>query len=413
MPWLETDVREQRIQFIVEATATDANLSAICRRYGISRQTGYRWLDRYKTAGSLVGVMERSRRPVRSPNRTSAEQTARIVSLRRQYGWAGRKLRVLLAADGLGCSTATIDRIIRREGLVDPEASHRPAVTRFERAAPNELWQMDFKGQYPVGAGQWCFPLSVLDDHSRYAVGLFAMASTEGTPVATALRACFERSGLPEAMLVDHGTPWWCASNGHGLTTFAVGLIAQGIDLIYSGVRHPQTQGKVERFHRTLGHRLRQWGLPPQLADFPPLLDRFRLEYNEVRPHEATQLRPPATCYTPSPRAYAADPPPWIYPPGLEVHRVDQAGCISPGGGRYFVCQALATREVGCQRFDQRLLVRYRHLYVREIDVRTGRTFPLLARTAPTGVADALDVVAGGGIVQPSRRRDRRASSLP
>jgi transposase InsO family protein len=414
MPWLETNVREQRMQFIVEATAPDANLSAICRQYGVSRKTGYRWLDRYEAAGSLLGLAERSRRPDNSPQRTSAVRTARIVALRREYGWAGRKLRVLLAAEGVACSTATIDRIIRREGLVDPGESHRPAVTRFERAAPNELWQMDFKGQYPVEGGQWCFPLSVLDDHSRYAVGLFAMHSTEGAPVHTALRGCFERYGLPLAMLVDHGSPWWNAANGHGLTTLSVALIAQGIELIYSGVRHPQTQGKVERFHRTLGHRLRQWGLPPDLAGFPPVLDRFRVEYNEVRPHEATQLRPPATCYTASPRAYVAQPPTWVYPPGLEVLRVDQAGCISDGNRRYFVCQALATHGVGCQRFDQRLLVRYRHLYIREIDLRTGRTFPLLGRTAPpatAGRADDIDGVAGDGIVLPSRRRDRRAWS--
>ncbi|MEP6918182.1 MAG: IS481 family transposase, partial [Acidobacteriota bacterium] len=351
MPWLETDVREQRIQFIVEATAADANLSALCRRYRISRKTGYKWLARYEAAGSLIGVAERSRRPTTSPCRTDASRTARVVALRRQYGWAGRKLRVLLAAEGLACSTATIDRIIRREGLVDPADSHRPARQRFARATPNELWQMDFKGQYPLSDGTWCFPLSVLDDHSRYAVGLFAMTNTSGAPVHLALRGCFERYGLPQAMLVDHGTPWWNASNGHGLTTFSVALLAQGIDLIYSGVRHPQTQGKVERFHRTLGRRLRQWGVPTEWAGFPPALDRFRVEYNEVRPHEATQLTPPATRYTASPRPYVADPAPWVYPPGLEVRRVDHTGCLSDAGGRDFANQALATHAVGDQRF--------------------------------------------------------------
>jgi transposase InsO family protein len=295
----------------------------------------------------------------------------------------------LLAAEGVICSTATIDRIIRREGLVDPADSHRPALKRFERAAPNELWQMDFKGQYPV-RGAWCFPMSVLDDHSRYAVGLFAMTSTAGEPALTALRGCFERYGLPLAMLVDHGCPWWSASNGHGLTTFSVALIAQGIDLIYSGVRHPQTQGKVERFHRTLGRRLRQWGLPSEVAGFSPALDRFRREYNEIRPHEATQLTPPATRYTASPRPYVAHPPAWIYPPGLEVRRVDHTGSISVSGRRHFVCQALATHVVGYQRFDQRLLVRYRHLYIREIDVETGRSRPLLSRTASLDANNVL-----------------------
>jgi transposase InsO family protein len=383
MPWLETDVREQRMQFVVAATAAGANVSAICRHFASSRKTGYRWLHRYKEGQSLTGLAERSRRPTSRPSRTSPADTACVVALRRQYGWAGRKLRVLLAPAGVTCSTATIDRIIRREGLVDPAESHRPALQRFERAQPNELWQMDFKGQYPVRPGTWCFPLSVLDDHSRYAVGLFAMTSTEGAPVHAALQGCFERYGVPLAMRVDHGSPWWNTSNGHGLTRLSVALITQGIDLIYSGVRHPQTQGKVERFHRTLGTRLRQWGVPTTLADFPPALDRFRQEYNDVRPHEATQLTPPAMKYHASPRAYMATPPAWVYPSTCEVHRVDRTGCISDRGRRYFVCQPLAAANVGCQRFDQRLLVRYRHLYIREINLRTGRSRPLLSRTAP------------------------------
>src|SRR5215207_2294802 len=123
-------------------------------------------------------------------------------------------------------------------------------------------------------------------------------------------------------MLVDHGTPWWSTSNGHGLTALAVALIAQDIDLIYSGVRHPQTQGKVERFHRTLARRLRQWGVPQSLAAFPAVLDRFRAEYNDIRPHEATDLTPPATRYTASPRPYRATPRPWSYSSDLDVHRV-------------------------------------------------------------------------------------------
>lgn len=380
MPWLETNVREQRIQFVIDASKPSANFSAVCRQYGVSRRTGYRWIERYQATGSLTALAERSRRPHQSPRRTAAAITARIVALRREYGWAGRKLQVLLADEGVHRSTATIDRIIRREGLVDPRQSHRPALTRFERAAPNELWQMDFKGQYPTVGEQSCFPLSVLDDHSRYAVGLFAMPSTTAGPVQTALIRCFKRSGVPVAMLIDHGTPWWSTSNGHGLTALSVSLIAQGIDLIYSGVRHPQTQGKVERFHRTLGERLRQWGVPATLRGFGRALERFRLEYNDVRPHEATGLRPPATRYRVSPRAYVARPAAWDYPVGLDVRRVDHAGCVNKDGMRHFVCQALAAQWVGCQQVDQRLLVRYRHLYVREINLRTRHSRPLIGR---------------------------------
>ena len=208
MPWLETDVREQRIAFVVEALQPAVNRSALCRKRGISRKTGDKWLGCYAAAGSLSGLAERSRRPTHSPARTGARVTARVVALRRAYGWAGRKLQRLLAAEDLALSPATIDRIIRREGLVDPDEAHRPARQRFERSQPNELWQLDFKGQYPLARPGWCFPLSVLDDHSRYAVGLWALAGTAGAPVHAALVRCFEHYGVPDAILIDHGIPW-------------------------------------------------------------------------------------------------------------------------------------------------------------------------------------------------------------
>ncbi len=387
MPWLETNVHEQRLQFVMAARAPGAGLSEVCRQFGVSRTTGYRWLRRYQATQTLASVVAHSRRPQHSPQRTEAAVVARVVALRQTYGWAGRKLQVLLRAEGLTLATATIDRIIRREGLVAAADAHRPALTRFERDAPNELWQMDFKGQYPLRDGTACFPLSVLDDHSRFAVGLFPLTGTAGAPVLAALRQCFERYGLPAALLVDHGTPWWNASNGHGLTTVSVALLAQGIDLVYSGVRHPQTQGKVERFHRTLGLRLRQWGVPQDLATFAPALARFRTEYNEVRPHEATQLTPPATRYAPSPRAYQLTPRPWDYPSGWDLARVDHAGCLSHAGRRYFVCQALAGQRVAMRPLDGVLVVQYRDYYIRELDLTTGRSVPLLARVTSTPVS--------------------------
>ena len=387
MPWLETNVHEQRLEFVMAARAPGACLSVVCRQFGVSRTTGYRWLRRYQATQTLASVVAHSRRPQHSPRRTEAAVVARVVALRQCYGWAGRKLQVLLRAEGITLATATIDRIIRREGLVAAADAHRPALTRFERDAPNELWQMDFKGQYPLRDGTACFPLSVLDDHSRFAVGLFPLTGTAGAPVLAALRQCFERYGLPAALLVDHGTPWWNPSNGHGLTTVSVALLAQGIDLVYSGVRHPQTQGKVERFHRTLGLRLRQWGVPQDLATFAPALARFRTEYNEVRPHEATQLTPPATRYTPSPRAYQPEPRPWEYPTGWAITRVDQAGCLSQAGRRYFVCQALAGQRVATHPLDRVLLVQYRDYYIRELDLTTGRSVPMLARVTSTPVS--------------------------
>ena len=377
MPWRETKVQEQRLAFIVAAQRAGANRRALCREFGISPQTGYKWLARTAAEGVLAGTRERSRRPRRSPTQIAPTLEAAIVAMRREYGWAGRKLQRLLAAEGWQCSPATIDRVIRRQGLTDPDEQHAPAPHRFEAPHPNALWQLDFKGQYPVRDG-WSYPLSVLDDHSRFAVALAALPSTSGALVHTVLRQCFETYGVPEAILCDHGAPWWHTGAGHGLTRVSVFLLEQDIELRHGRIAHPQTQGKVERFHRTLARRLRQWGVPTRHADFPPVLARFRTEYNDLRPHAALGQHPPAQRYRPSPRAFVPTPTPWSYPATHHVLRVNANGELAYAGRRYFVCDALATKWVGCHPIGDRVLVGFRQTYVRELDLRTGRSVPLL-----------------------------------
>ena len=191
MPWKETDVQSERIRFVVEVEQGLRPFSQSCRRYGISRKTGYKWLYRYREAGSLSGVLERSRRPLRSPGRTELEIEERGVQLRQRYGWGGRKLAHLLGEEGIELGHATVDRIVRRRGLVLAGDRQSPAVERFERSAPNELIQMDFKGQFPLACGAECFPLSLLDDHSRYAQRLTALPSTATEGVRSVLRSSF------------------------------------------------------------------------------------------------------------------------------------------------------------------------------------------------------------------------------
>ena len=203
--------------------------------------------------------------------------------------------RVVLQRDeGIQIGRMTVNRILMRNGLLREEDRHRPATRRFEMSRPNALWQMDFKGQFPMGRG-FCYPLSVLDDHSRYLVGLDAMASPSLEGVEGSLIGIFERYGLPESMLMDHGTPWWSANNGHGLTRLSVMLIEQGIQLRYSGVGHPQTQGKVEKWHDTLRRAVRHEGqIPEDLSGWEELLAPIRHNYNQVRPHEGIDMQVPA-----------------------------------------------------------------------------------------------------------------------
>ncbi len=216
--------------------------------------------------------------------------------------------------------------------------------------------------------------MSVLDDHSRYNVGLFALSSKRTPGVQRSLIDCFERCGVPEAMLVDHGIPWWGNTNGYGLTKLSVFLIKQGVDLIYGAPYHPQTRGKVERFHRTLDETLRYVGMPNTIAGFIAAFASISQTYNYHRPHESLDMQVPAERYTPSPQAYNPSPAPWTYPSGAEVRRLNSAGCLEYMSSRYFVCEALAHEKVCYEKFSDHLLVTYRHMYIREINLSTGRT---------------------------------------
>ncbi len=389
MPWKRMDVDEQRMQFVIRASSGTERMTALCREFGISRPTGYLWRQRYRQASSLTQVSERSRRPRHSPQRTTARKEQRVVLLRQQTGWGAKKLRVLLHEEEIPLAVRTIHRILERHGLVSEDA-HGPAPGRFERSEPNELWQMDSKGKYPLADGE-CHPLSIVDDHSRYAVGLYALPELSGAKAFPFLVETFRRYGVPQAMLMDRGTLWWSAWNGWGLTRLSVRLIEQGIQLLYGRVRHPQTQGKVERFHRTLGEALRHRGVPQQFGQWAAALEEFRSSYNQRRPHEALGMKRPAERYQRSPRSYQERVKEWEYPAGSEVQRLNSQGMLSDERHRWFVCGALANQRVRVERFDRKLLVSYRHMYVREIDLRRrGSRALVVARGTTENAAVAL-----------------------
>ena len=387
MPWGETGVVDQRRQFVVLARNRAKPITQLCRDFGIARSTAYKWLERYAAAGHLNALEDRSRRPKRSPNRTPEKLERRVVELRDQYGWGGRKLQVLLLEEGIDLTEPTVNRILTRRGLIDKEKSKKPATRRFERDRPNELWQMDFKGEHALEGQGWCYPLTILDDHSRYLMGLSALNCQKRIVVQPRLLRAFEEFGLPDAMLMDHGVPWWSTTNGHGLTRFSVWLIKQNIDLIYSAVRHPQTQGKIERLHRTLKQSLKHRGCRKTLPGFRQRFQYFRAEYNNVRPHEALSMETPASRYRPSVRSYDPSPPPWDYPNGADVRKLDTQGKLRIPRGQYFVCEALAEEYVMCQEFDGKLLVSFRNMEIREIELATGRTMAMVRPVARTRVS--------------------------
>ena len=377
MPWRSRDVEQQRMAFVIRASSGQESMRALCGEFEIARSTGYQWKRGLAECGSLAELGEQSRRPHHSPRKTAAGIEQEVVGLRRQYGWGARKLQVLLAEKGRHLPVSTINRIIERNGLVEELSRGRPALQRFERAEPNQLWQMDFKGDYPVAEGR-CYPLSLLDDHSRYLVGLYPLSHPDGGLVAASLVEAFERCGVPEAILTDHGTPWWSNTNQWGLTWVAVAVMKQNIRLCFSGFRHPQTQGKVERFHRTLKLDLLHHGQPKTMIGFAQQLSRFRQTYNEPRPHEALRMQRPAEHYRASTRAYEPTPAEFSYPEAWTLSRLNTQGMLSHRGRRYFVCEALAGQTVAWQPLADKWLVRYRNMYVREIDPKTGSTNPLV-----------------------------------
>ena len=370
MPWKRMEVRAQRVEFVVRALRGGEPLSRLCQEFGISRPTGYKWLERYRASG-VEAIAERSRRPLHSPTQTAAELEMRIVALRQLYlDWGARKLAVLLTRQGIEVPTSTVHRVLLRHGLVRDQDRHAAATGRFERARPNELWQMDFKGpkQWPRAMT----PLSVIDDHSRYLVALEATARPDGRLVQRHLERAFWECGLPEAMLMDHGTPWWNWQSFAGSTQLGLWLMRQGIQLHFSGVRHPQTQGKVERFHGSLERALNCRGLPA--SKHQQWLDDYRREHNHIRPHEALGMQTPASRWQPSPRRYNPQPPAWEYPEGAWTLKVDCQGTIDIGGQRFRIAKTLAGERVRIAPVEDHFLVYYCNTLVRELDPATKRS---------------------------------------
>jgi transposase InsO family protein len=302
MPWREVSAMDERREFVRLAMMEGANRRELCRRFGISADVGYKWLARWRAGDVDLG--DRSRRPHVSPRRSSEELEGRVLDVRDAHpAWGARKIVSLLARRGAVMpAVSTVHEILRRHGRIDPlNPSADPAPLRFEREAPNQLWQMDFKGWMTLVGRERCHPLTIIDDHSRFVPCLKACANQEGQTVQAHLKKTFVRHGLPEAIFVDNGSPWGDAS-GERWTWLGVWLLKLGVDLIYSRPFHPQSRGKNERFHRTLKAEVFALRRFHTFAEVQRALDGWRDVYNFERPHEAIGQKPPATRWRPSPR---------------------------------------------------------------------------------------------------------------
>lgn len=306
MVWKVTSQMSVREEFVALATAEAANVRELCRRFGVSPKTGDKWIARYRVSG-VAGLANQSRRPDCSPETTSAEMVALVVELRRKHpAWGGRKLKRRLEdlQQVAVPATSTITGILRRAGLMTgPGAGVSTAWQRFEHPFPNDLWQLDFKGHFELTRGGRCHPLTILDDHSRYSIGLRACSNEQPETVQAELIAVFRRYGMPRRMLMDNGAPWGDAED-QPWTRLTVWLMQVGVSVSHGRAYHPQTQGKEERFQRTLKAELLRERSFCDVLECQRQFDPWRREYNHERPPEALGLAVPSRRYQASARRF-------------------------------------------------------------------------------------------------------------
>ena len=338
-------MEKSRLEFVVEALAGEKSMSQLCREYEVSRPTGYKWLRRYQAGEPLRDQSHASRR---HPNRTPPEVEALLVAARNRHPtWGGRKLVRYLEDQGYSglpaASTAT--EILRRHGLISPEESekHTP-YRRFQMERPNQLWQMDFKGHFALTDGTRCHPLTISDDHSRRLLCLDAYDNERWPSVQRSLLRVFQENGLPEAILSDDGPPW--GDNANGYTPYEVWMMQLGILPIHGRPFHPQTQGKEERFHRTLKEDVLKRCALADLLQAQTVFDAYRAEFNQERPHAALGYDVPDRHYTPSPRPLPGSWGEPEYDAGLTLRRVNSKGYLSIQGRRYYLSEAMIGKYV-------------------------------------------------------------------
>lgn len=325
MPWESKTVEEQRLEFVLKALNAE-NFSALCREYEITRRTGKKWVDRFKEGKPLCDL---SRRPLTSPNKTDSDIEQLVLAIRQENpGWGAKTIHRVLQNQGiieLPC-VKTINNILDRNGCISKEESEkRHKYIRFQREHCNELWQTDFKGDFGLNDGSRCYPLDIIDDCSRYLIKIVPSSSTKNI-VIPAFESAFSEYGMPLAILSDNGGQF--AGFKQGYTQFEKWLMCLDILPIHGRIKHPQTQGKIERFHRTLKEELLKYNSFEDIEHADKKMQAWREKYNHVRPHEALNMLTPADVYVKSDREYTGRIKPYEYSGQFPVVKVNYKGYI-------------------------------------------------------------------------------------
>ena len=349
MSWnAEKSLEEVRLEFLDRWAEGKASVRSLCREYGISPKTAYKWRKRKASGDSLS---DRSRRPKSSPNATSTPIVSEILALRDAHPTlGGRKISLMLKRRGLVDVPAgsTVTDILRRHGLLNEravaEATH---LRRFSKATPNEMWQVDFKGHFKLSSGERCHPLNVVDDCSRYAILSAPLLNETFEAVRPPFVRAFREYGLPETILCDNGHPWG-VSRSNGITAFETWAMELGVLVVHGRPLHPQTQGKEESFNKSWKREcLERLGPLPDILDVITETELFRSFYNDERPHFGIGGKVPSDIYRRSPRAYPEKIEEWVYPDTMHVRLVDGKGYISWHDTPVFVGEGLRGRRIG------------------------------------------------------------------
>ena len=342
MPWKEDTIMSLKETFSQRALAKEKPFSHLCLEYNITRKTGYLWLNRYIKDG-LAGLEPHSKRPLTNPNQTSEEVEKIIVNLRLERPtWGPKKLlenlkeKVTIKLP----SITTVNEILHRHNLITIEESlKRKKLIRFEKEFPNDLWQMDFKGHFQLLTKQTCYPLTILDDHSRFSISIKACANEQYLSVKKQLTYVFKKYGLPKQINVDNGNPWG-NSKLLRFTALTVWLMQLGIWVTHSRPRHPQTNGKIERFHRTLKADLISRYPMRSFSHAQKLFDDWRFDYNYERPHEGIDMDIPSKRYEKSRIPMPTQMPKIEYGENATLRRVRGNGYISFQNKEYLAGEA-------------------------------------------------------------------------
>jgi putative transposase len=353
MPWRVTSPMYQRQRFVLDAEHTDYAFAELCRRYGISRKTGYKWLDRYARLGP-DSLADRSHRPQQCPHATAPAVIREILQLRRAWRWGARKLHELLAeahpAEAVP-AIPTIHRILARHGRVRrrrrSQVRAHPGRPQTPITGPNVVWSVDFKGQFKLGNGRYCYPLTVQDAYSRYLLACDGLEGPLLQPTQQVFRRLFRAYGLPERIRSDNGQPFASCALGR-LSQLSVWWLRLGIRPELIEPASPHQNGRHERMHKDLKADTTR-PAAPSLGAQQRRFDTFRRTFNEVRPHEALHQRRPAALYTPSDRLYVPRLQPITYPEHFEIRRVSTNGGIRWHKRWVNVSHILATLPVGLE----------------------------------------------------------------